>query len=157
MEVLVFAALLVQLMVIALIDARKSIIPDLSNALLGLSGIAAHWLLGSFDVLRIVSGAFIFGGTFALARAIHFRARGQVGLGLGDVKMTAAAGCWITIASFPLFLAAASLSALLFVLVMLPLWKGEVRTRRVPFGPFLALGLALSWLAEASSVSILEI
>ncbi|ASY70281.1 prepilin peptidase [Sinorhizobium fredii] len=157
METLVFAILMVQLTVIALIDARRSIIPDVCNALLGLTGVAAHWLLGSFDVLRIVTGAVVFGGTFALARAVHFRARGQVGLGLGDVKMAAAAGCWITIASFPLFLAIASLSALLFVLAMLPVWKGALQKRRVPFGPFLALGLALSWLAEASSVSVLEI
>ncbi|ACP26068.1 peptidase A24A domain protein [Sinorhizobium fredii NGR234] len=157
MEALVFAILMVQLTVIALIDARRSIIPDLCNVLLGLTGIAAHWLLGSFDGLRIVSGAVVFGGTFALARAVHFRARGQIGLGLGDVKMAAAAGCWITIASFPLFLAAASFSALLFVLAMLPVWRGDLRTRRVPFGPFLALGLAVSWLAEASSISVLEI
>lgn len=157
MAPLVFAVLLVQLAIIAMIDMRRSIIPDTCNALLGLTGIAAHWLLGSFDALRIVSGAIIFGGTFALARAVHFRARGQVGLGLGDVKMAAAAGCWITIASLPVFLAAASVSALLFVLVMLPVWKGEARTRRIPFGPFLALGLALSWFAEANSIAVLEI
>ncbi|MBB4187346.1 leader peptidase (prepilin peptidase)/N-methyltransferase [Sinorhizobium terangae] len=157
MEGPVFAILLVQLLVITLIDARRSIIPDLCNAVLGLTGIAAHWLLGSFDAFRIASGAIIFGGTFALARALHFRARGQVGLGLGDVKMAAAAGCWIAAERFPLFLAVASFSALLFVLVMLPIWKGDLGTRRVAFGPFLALGLVLSWLAEMSSVSVLEI
>ena len=157
METFVFTLLLVQLAIIALVDARRSIIPDICNSLLGLTGIAAHWLLGSFDALRILASVAIFGGTFALARAVHFHTRGQIGLGLGDVKMAAAAGCWLAIASLPLFLAAASLSALFFVLVMLPVWKGNLRTRRVPFGPFLALGLALTWLVEASPVSILEL
>jgi leader peptidase (prepilin peptidase)/N-methyltransferase len=157
METLVFIVLLAQLTVIALIDARRSIIPDLCNALLALTGIVAHWLLGGLDPVRIISGTIFYGGVFALARAVHFRARGQIGLGLGDVKMAAAAGCWLMIASFPLFLAVASLTALLFVLVMLPAWRGDLRARRVPFGPFLAFGLALSWLVEVSSVPILEI
>lgn len=157
MQTLVLVFLVFQLAIIALIDARHSIIPDLCNAFLGVTGIAAHWLLDSFDPLRILTGVVVFGGTFALARAVHFRARGQVGLGLGDVKMAAAGGCWITVASLPVFLAVASLSALLFVLSMMPVWKGELTTRRVPFGPFLALALALSWVAEANSIAVLEI
>ncbi|RVH47567.1 prepilin peptidase [Sinorhizobium meliloti] len=157
MQTLILVLLVLQLAIIALIDAHRSIIPDVCNAILGITGIAAHWFLDSFDPFRIVLSVVVFGGTFAVARAVHFRARGQVGLGFGDVKMAAAAGCWITVASFPVFLAIASLSALLFVLSMIPLWQGELTTRRVPFGPFLALALALSWLAEANSISVLEI
>ncbi|RVP95266.1 prepilin peptidase [Sinorhizobium meliloti] len=157
MQTLVLVLLVFQLAIIALIDARRSIIPDLCNAFLAITGIAAHWFLDSFDPVPILSGVIVFGGVFALARAVHFRARGQVGLGFGDVKMAAAAGCWITVASLPVFLALASLSALLFVLAMIPFWKGELTTRRVPFGPFLALALVLSWLAEVNSIAVLEI
>jgi leader peptidase (prepilin peptidase)/N-methyltransferase len=136
---------------------QKLIIPDLCNILLAASGLTMHWLLGSFDLLWILAGVVLFTGTFALVRAVHFHARGQIGLGLGDVKMAAAAACWITLSSFPLFLAASSLGALTFALLMLPFWKRDARMKRVPFAPFLAAGLLLSWVFEMNSISILTV
>ena len=142
---------------IAVIDMRRLIIPNICNILLAVSGLAAHWFLGSFDLAWILAGVLVFAGTFALVRAVHFHARGQIGLGLGDVKMAAAAACWITVSSFPLFLAVSSLGALAFALVMLPFWKKDARMQRVPFGPFLAAGLLLTWVFEINSISILTV
>jgi leader peptidase (prepilin peptidase)/N-methyltransferase len=156
-EIAAFSVLCIQLAAIAVIDMRRLIIPDLCNILLAVSGLAMHWLLGSFDLVWIVAGVLVFAGTFALVRAVHFHARGQIGLGLGDVKMAAAAACWITLSSFPLFLAASSLGALMFALLMLPFWKKETRIKRVPFGPFLAAGLLLTWVFEMNSISILTV
>jgi leader peptidase (prepilin peptidase)/N-methyltransferase len=154
-EISVLLLLAVQLAVIAMIDLRKLVIPDLCNIVLAATGLAAHWLLGSFDPVRISLGILVFAGTFSLVRFVHFRARGQIGLGLGDVKMAAAAGCWITIASFPLFLAVSSLSALAFALLTLPFWKKSARMQRVPFGPFLSAGLLLTFVFELNSISVL--
>lgn len=153
-EIAVLLLLSVQLAVIAMIDLRKLVIPDVCNVLLAGTGLAAHWLLGSFDPVWISLGILVFAGTFALARFVHFHARGQIGLGLGDIKMAAAAGCWITIASFPFFLAVSSLSALAFASMTLPFWKTEARMHRIPFGPFLAVGLLLTFVLELTSISI---
>lgn len=156
-EIAAFSILSVQLAAIAVIDMQKLIIPDLCNMLLAASGLAIHWFLGDFDLVWILTGVLVFAGTFALVRAVHFHARGQIGLGLGDVKMAAAAACWITLGSFPLFLAASSLGALTFALLMLPFWKKEARMKRVPFGPFLAAGLLFTWVFEMNSISILTV
>lgn len=153
-EIASFFILSGQLAVIAMIDMQKLIIPDLCNIVLAATGLATHWFLGSFDLVSVLVGVLVFAGTFALVRAVHFHARGQIGLGLGDVKMAAAAACWIAVDSFPLFLAASSLAALAFVLVMLPFWKENVRMKRVPFAPFLAAGLLLAWVFEVNSISI---
>lgn len=154
-EIAALCLLSVQLAVIAIIDMRKLVIPDVCNVLLAATGLATHWLLGSFDPIWISLGVLVFAGTFTLVRHVHFRARGQVGLGLGDVKMAAAAACWITVGSFPLFLAVSSLGALAFALLTLPLWKKQARMQRVPFGPFLAAGLLLTWVFEMNSISVL--
>jgi len=156
-EIAILSVLAVQLAMIAVIDMRRLIIPNICNILLAVSGLAAHWFLGSFDLAWILAGVLVFAGTFALVRAVHFHARGQIGLGLGDVKMAAAAACWITVSSFPLFLAVSSLGALAFALVMLPFWKKDARMQRVPFGPFLAAGLLLTWVFEINSISILTV
>lgn len=156
-EIAALSLLSVQLAVITVIDLRRLIIPDICNILLAVSGLAAQWFLSSFDVVWILCGVLMFAGTFALVRAVHFQARGQIGLGLGDVKMAAAAGCWITIGSFPLFLAVSSIGALAFALLMLPFWKSDLRKLRVPFGPFLAAGLLLTWVFEINSISVLTI
>lgn len=157
MEIAALSLLSVQLAAIAIIDMRKLVIPDICNALLAATGLAAHWLLGSFDPIWILLGIFVFAGTFALVRFVHFHARGQIGLGLGDVKMAAAAACWITIGNFPLFLAVSSLAALAFALLTLPVWKKEARLQRVPFGPFLAVGLLLTWIFEINSIFVLAV
>ncbi len=156
-EIAAFLVLCVQLAVIAVVDMRKLVIPDLCNLILAATGVIAHWFLGTFDAVWIATGVIVFAGTFAIVRAVHFRARGQIGLGLGDVKLAAAAGCWITIPSFPFFLAVSSLGALAFAGAMLPLWKSEARNKRVPFGPFLAAGLLLTWIFEVNSISILTV
>jgi leader peptidase (prepilin peptidase)/N-methyltransferase len=154
-EIAALLLLSVQLAVIAIIDMRRLVIPDVCNVLLAATGLVTHWLFGSFDPIWISLGILIFAGTFALVRFVHFHARGQIGLGLGDVKMAAAAACWITIGGFPLFLAVSSLSALAFALLTLPFWKKAARMQRVPFGPFLAAGLLLTWVFELNSISIL--
>ncbi len=156
-EIAALSILCVQLAVIAVIDMQRLVIPDLCNILLAMTGLAAHWFLGSFDVVWTLTGILVFAGTFALVRTVHFHARGQIGLGLGDVKMAGAAACWITVGSFPLFLAASSLGALAFALLMLPFWKKDARLKRVPFGPFLAAGLLLTWVFEMNSISILTV
>lgn len=130
---------------IAVIDLRRRIIPDVLNgALLGLGlGLAA---VQAPDAIPVAVGlalaeSLVAGLLFAILRAAYGRLRGRTGLGLGDVKLVAAAMPWIGLAQLPLMILVASLSAL-GVLGLLRLAGRPIGMRtRLPFGPFLVLGL----------------
>jgi leader peptidase (prepilin peptidase)/N-methyltransferase len=129
-------------------DSRQLIIPDALN--LGLAAFGGIYQLATapdslgFHILAAV-GAYAL---FWLVRDAHRRLTGRLGLGLGDVKMIAAAMLWIEVWSLPIFIFAASASALIFVIGRgLAGTHMHVSTRQ-PFGPFLGLGLIAAWLAE---------
>ena len=130
---------------IAWIDLRRRIIPDGLNLALLCAGLAlTAWREADGSALLPRAGEAAV--TFALfwgVRALHARLRGRIGLGLGDVKFLAAATAWTGLAGLPLLILVASLSALLVVVLR----RLDAATR-LPFGPFLALGLhAALWLA----------
>jgi leader peptidase (prepilin peptidase) / N-methyltransferase len=76
-------------------------------------------------------------------RAVFRRARNTDGLGLGDVKMAGAAAAWISPWSLPWFLLIASVSAIAYAIVV----NINEAGRKIPFGPFLGLGLVvIFWL-----------
>lgn len=121
---------------IAWIDWRRRIIPNGLNLALLAAGLGlAAWQDPDFVWLRVGEVAVAF-GLFWGVRALHARLRGRIGLGLGDVKFLAAATAWTGLAGLPFILLVASLSALLVVVLA----RLDARTR-LPFGPFLALGL----------------
>lgn len=146
-----FTALLTAiLLAISYVDFREMRIPDgLSLALL-VAG-AVFWLAADFKALP---GQLLFSATVAalfwLVRQAHYQLSGRIGLGLGDVKMAGAGAVWIAPALFPLFLFAASFSGLAFALLRPLIFPGTVQMERVPFAPFLSLGLLLAWATEVT-------
>jgi leader peptidase (prepilin peptidase)/N-methyltransferase len=138
---------------IAVFDARRYIIPDgLSVALAGIGFIFAFigegaGLAGLADAtLRTV----IFGGLFLLLRTAYLRLRRREGLGLGDVKLAAAVGPWLSYEAFALMVLLASLASL--VAVPLRAWRRGrpfVATTRVPLGSFLAVATWVLWWVAA--------
>jgi leader peptidase (prepilin peptidase)/N-methyltransferase len=70
-----------------------------------------------------------------------------MGLGLGDVKLAAAAAAWFSLWMLPLFLFVASFSALVFLLAS-SAGGAKSYTRKIPFGPFLAGALIVTWNTE---------
>ncbi|WP_275786995.1 prepilin peptidase [Pararhizobium gei] len=156
LENLAFTVLALQLAVIAVIDARTFIIPDRCNILLALSGLLFQGALGSFDPVWTGIGVLVFAGCFAGVRAAHFHISGRIGLGMGDVKLAAAAACWIGLDSFPTFLAASSLAALAFALIRRwSLVATGAPDDKIPFGPFLASGLMLAWICQVNSIPLI--
>jgi prepilin signal peptidase PulO-like enzyme (type II secretory pathway) len=145
----VFGLMLVAILVaITLIDARCQMIPDELNLVLAVAGLGFQWvMIGAFPYVPFLTGA----GTLALfwlVRALHAQARGYTGLGLGDVKMAGAGAIWIGPLALPSFVLVASGAGLAFVLIK-ALWVGKFEpSERTPFGPFLALGLLMTWGAE---------
>ncbi|MEW6436918.1 MAG: A24 family peptidase [Pseudomonadota bacterium] len=121
------------------VDARTFLLPDLVTygALIG-GLLAAPFLAdaGPWPSLEsAVLRAAAVGLFFALLRAAHLRLRGREGLGLGDVKLAAAAGAWLPLAVIPYCFGLASTAALVAVTF---LRRGEaIENVRLPFGAFL--------------------
>ncbi len=134
---------------VALIDLRRRIIPDRLNLALLAAGLLVTGLREPDPVVlasRLGEAALAYGLLWAL-RAVHARLRGRIGLGLGDVKFLAGATAWTGLPGLPVVILAASLSALAG-LALARLAGGRIGPEtRLPFGPFLALGLhAALWL-----------
>jgi leader peptidase (prepilin peptidase) / N-methyltransferase len=127
----------------AVIDLRRRIIPDgLTLALFGAGLLVTGLREGDPAAvpLRLAEAALAFGLAWAL-RALHARLRGRIGLGLGDVKFLAAATAWTGLAPLPVLILVASLAALAALAAGALAGRRIDAATRLPFGPFLALGL----------------
>ena len=144
--------LAVVMIAIAAIDARRFIIPNelvLAGLLLGFveasinrSELVTTALLGA--ALRSVTLALAFWGFRTAYRLI----RGREGIGLGDVKLAAAAGAWLGWMAIALAVDIAALSALAAVAIRA--LRGQPITGKtpVPFGLFFAPAIWIAWLFE---------
>ena len=133
---------------VSLIDLRRRIIPDglnLALLVLGVGFSALHGPALTTAGASLLQAACAFLLLWAL-RAAYARLRGRTGLGLGDVKFIAAATAWTGLAGLPLLLLVASTSALAMLALAALAGKRVGLAFRLPFGPFLALGLhAVLW------------
>lgn len=142
---MVLAGLLVP---IAWIDFRHHRIPNALSLGLLAGGVAFHVLLGTGLLLvQILFGLTVF-VFFLIIRKAHSAVTGIVGLGMGDVKMAGAGAIWFSPVSFPVFLFTASVSALGLFAVMSAVGHTSGWRQRVPFGPFLALGIVVAYGTE---------
>jgi|TARA_B110000003_G_scaffold216352_1_gene215745 leader peptidase (prepilin peptidase)/N-methyltransferase len=85
---------------------------------------------------------------------VYKKLRNKEGMGLGDAKLLSAIGFWFGWYSIPFIIFLSSLSGLLFVLPSLILKKRKL-TSKIPFGPFLILGLIVYLLFQPSLSYIL--
>lgn len=136
-------ALATVLLLIAVVDFRTQRIPDILS--LPLIALGLGWTLSAApDAFPAhLLGALLGYGSLALFGELYFRRRGHEGLGLGDAKLFAAAGAWLGWQGLPLVLLSASLAGLAFAVATLR-WR---RDARMAFGPWIALGIWLGWLA----------
>ena len=141
--------LLLSLAALSLIDARTQRLPDfLTRPLIG-AGIAVNWLVFSVWWSAIAGAALGYGALVALELA-YKRLRGRDGLGRGDAKLLAAGGAWCGPWLLPMILLAGSAGALLFVSALaLVRRRAPDPNQPMPFGPWLALGIALGWIYRA--------
>jgi leader peptidase (prepilin peptidase)/N-methyltransferase len=134
------------LLLLAAIDARDQLLPDIITLpLLGL-GLLSSPLWSSYAIWEHLLGALaatvsLWGINFA-----YRQLRSRDGLGMGDVKLFAAAGAWLTVRGLPSTLLYATLSALIVLLAGAALGWHLRADQRLPFGIFLALGFWLTWL-----------
>jgi leader peptidase (prepilin peptidase)/N-methyltransferase len=148
------AALALVMLAIAFVDARYFIIPDeltIAAVLLGLLYALVEVPSGSRMEalgLALVRG-FILSACFLMVREAYFRLRGRQGLGLGDVKLSVAAGIWLDFDFIPVAIEIAALSAIaVYLLRQLVLRHPVSTTARLPFGLFFAPSIWVAWLIE---------
>lgn len=149
----VFSYFLIFILLAALAyrDLKEYILPDYLNAALALSfmafHIATHWQI--ITPVNALLGGIAGGGLLLFIRAISNKFYREDSLGLGDVKMMAAAGLGL---GFPDVLMALSLGAFAGLLHGLGMVCADRRTnkRKTPFGQAnvpaglgLAVGIAL--------------
>lgn len=136
---------------LAIIDLRKTILPDHLNLALAWAGACQSFALGAPKLPDAALGAVLAGASLWLLNGLYRRLRGVDGLGLGDVKFAAAAGLWTGWQGLPFMLCVASTSALAFVILRALRDRQLDRTTRLPFGPFLGLGMLVAWTAMVTS------
>jgi leader peptidase (prepilin peptidase) / N-methyltransferase len=146
---IVFALVLIALLVtIAIIDFRMYIIPDVANLALLVLGVAYFYLQTDRNILELLMGVLLAGGSIWLFRICYFYLRGQQGLGLGDVKFMAAASAWLSVDAIPIMMLLSCISALAFAIIS-AVCKGRLTAKsRIAFGPHLAVGLGTMWSVE---------
>lgn len=138
----VFAALIAWL---ALIDARRAILPNAVTYALILCGLADAALSDASNLVGRSLGAAIGFAAFAVLSGAYERFRGRVGLGMGDAKFLAGVGAWLGWALLPTVVMIASLSALLWA--MPRIWQNAPDSLiTIRFGPFLCVGAWSGWL-----------
>jgi leader peptidase (prepilin peptidase)/N-methyltransferase len=133
---------------ISYVDFRWYAIPDVLNVSVFSLGLTYNFSSGWQDALQACLFAAIVGIAVYTMRHVHMRLTGRIGLGMGDVKLSAAAAVWLSPWNFPIFLFLASGSALIFFIVTHGVQGKALRSQRIPFGPFLALALVLTWNGE---------
>lgn len=155
------AILALLMALITLIDARHFIIPDLlSLPAIPLGAIASTAMFHADDwtggLMESLLGAVLAGGSFYLLRALWFRLRGVEGLGLGDVKLAAAAGAWLGPGLLAPVCLVSALAGLVAVIVMALLPGRRLgMADQIPFGSFIAPVILLFWILRLLDVASL--
>ena len=151
------AGLAALMLAIAVVDARRFIIPNaLTAAGLGLGIIHASVMepesAGLAIALTLLRGA-ILALVFLSIKIGYRRLRGREGLGWGDVKLAGVAGVWLDWATLPIAVEIAALAAIAVYGMRQYIVKRPIRLQgRLPFGLFLAPAVWLCWLLEARLV-----
>ena len=134
------------LLLLAIIDWRVQLLPDVITLPLLVTGLAATALLARDHLVDHLIGALAGFGAFALAAFVYRFLRGREGLGLGDAKLLAGIGAWISWTGLPTVVLWGSIFGLVFALARGARGRGLRFSDRLPFGTFLAAGGWLVWL-----------
>jgi leader peptidase (prepilin peptidase)/N-methyltransferase len=142
------------MLAISVTDARRYLIPnELTGAAAALALLRAAAIgpdAGASALLWAVGRALIIALPLLGLMAGYRALRGRDGLGLGDVKLAAVAGAWL---SLPVLFAAIELAALAAIgaYVANAVIKRQPlkSTAFLPFGTFLAPAIWFGWLVEA--------
>lgn len=126
------APLLAILSSVAVVDQVHQIIPNRWVALLFVWGVLERWSMGHWIPALLVAGVI-----FAFYLMVHVVTHG--GMGMGDVKFAGVLAFALGYPAGLVSMVAGIWAAGLYAVVLL-VRKKNVRTQKMPLGPFLALG-----------------
>lgn len=135
LTVALYCILFSMLLVLSVIDWRTFTIPNGINLVIFLLGVV-RVLTDRGNLINYLFGMTAVGGVFLL---LHILTRGQ-GLGMGDVKLVAAAGLLL---GLPKMILGITLGSLLGAVIHSVRMKHGA-DRRLAFGPYLAAGIWVS-------------
>jgi len=132
------------LIILSWTDIKTYRLPDkLTFPLMGMGLMNGYFA----DVLTERIIGLVLGYLVFVAIEYGFKAlRGKDGLGRGDAKLLAAGGAWCGWMGLPFIVLIASGFGLLAAL--LPTIRKSAENGRIPFGPFLAVGIFMVWAAN---------
>ena len=135
------ATLLALLATLSLIDSRTYRLPNALTVGLILTG--GIWGLYNHPqhMPTHILGGLIGYATFWIVANVHHAMTNRHGLGMGDAKLMAGAGLWLGWFAIGGVILLAAIAAILWATLNQKLQKGAA----LPFGPFLALGIWVSW------------
>lgn len=144
------------MLAITVSDLRHYIIPDILSLPAIPAGLLASGSLLSADKALLVDPAHVIGmalggGVLWGLREVYLRRRDIEALGLGDVKLSAAAGAWTGWQGLSHVLLVAAVGALIVVGWQWMRGRSVDRSSRVPFGAFLAPALWLVWMSQTAA------
>jgi leader peptidase (prepilin peptidase)/N-methyltransferase len=134
------------LVILIAFDVLAFILPNALTMSLGASGLLLAMGEG-FDRFEESALGLTAGGTTLLVVSwVYKHFRGREGLGLGDVKLFAAAGAWVNVDGLPSVLLIGSLLGVLYALFMLRRGLADAAFQKVPLGAGLCVGFWLTWI-----------
>jgi leader peptidase (prepilin peptidase)/N-methyltransferase len=126
-------------------DVTAFVLPNVLTYPLLLCGLGLSLASGREAALESTIGAAAGAASLLLVKRCYRILKGREGLGMGDVKLFAAAGAWVSIQGLPQTLLIASLLGLVYAGFYLRGSGRNFALERVPFGAGLCVGLWLTW------------
>ena len=136
------------LIVLSAFDIIGFVLPDFLTYGLGLGGLGLAASSGTDAALGSAAGFLAGGASLLLVKSVYRLVAKRDGLGLGDVKLFAAAGAWTGWQGLPQVLLIASLAGLGFAAIYSFSSQQNFLTRKIPFGAALSAALWVTWLWE---------
>lgn len=132
------------LIILCVFDLTAFVLPNFLTYSLLACGLGFSISGGGDALLESLAAASIGGGSLLIVRFAYRLVRGREGLGMGDVKLFAAAGAWVGVDGLPQTLLVGSLLGLVYARTHLTASK-NIALERVPFGAGLCVALWFTW------------
>lgn len=140
------------LSLIAAVDLRRMIIPEVASGPLIVTGLVFGLWVGPEAALARVIGAVAGYGAIWAFIGVYALARGRQGMGPGDAMLLAAGGAWLGWPALAPILVLACVSGLTEAALRMMLRKLD--SDELPFGPHLALAVWGLWLVAPAGVVV---
>ncbi|SQI42486.1 Leader peptidase pppA [Leminorella richardii] len=152
-SLVIILAITASLILLALIDAKHCLLPDIVTLPLLVSGLICAYLDLSPQSFSEAIGGTLFGSALLwLPERLFWYLRREHGLGQGDIKLMAAAGAWLGAHILPLVLLVACLTGMIFFILQRVALRNI--NRHIPFGPFITFSMWLALLEDPFIINL---